>query len=110
MMQQIAQLSDEPTSSSIDITDARTSSRLIRRFLPRRLHDLDTEERFPLLPEPDRPRSSGTGDRPVNGENSLEFSLEDAMYRSWLFKLWMIVIISGAFGGFTVAALEGYAF
>jgi hypothetical protein len=103
-------LSEEPSSSSINITDAAISIRLTNRFLPRKARP-DTEARVALSPtEVDRTDSSTGEQRSFVNNGSSIFPLEDAMYQHWLFKLWIFVLVSGSFAGVTVGALKGYAF
>jgi hypothetical protein len=103
-------LSEEPSSSSIDITDATISIRLINRFLPRKAR-LDTEARIALEPtEVDRTDDSTGEQRSFVNDSSSIFPLEDAMYQHWLFKVWIFVLVSGSFASVTVGALKGYAF
>jgi hypothetical protein len=103
-------LSEEPSSSSIDITDATISIRLINRFLPRKARP-DTEARIALAPTEVVRTDSSTGEQCsfVNNGSS-NFPLEDAMYQHWLFKLWIFALVSGSFAAVTVGALKGYAF
>jgi len=103
-------LSAEPSSSSIDITDATISTRLNNRFLLRRARP-DTEARIALETiEAEGIGESSEEQRSLINNNASVFSLEDAMYRYWLFKLWMLVLVCGSFVGVTVGALKGYTF
>ena len=109
-------INEEPLSSSTEITEAQISSRFWSTSSStvygggsrlQRHRQMDTEQRIdsPRNPSPklDTPASEGP-----KSTNAGLFELENSMYRSRLFKLWIILATLQLFGWVTYGATKGY--